>query len=538
MNKTSLSSVIGFSVIGILFCLSLVHVVFRKQEKLGSDKITIRFSHWSLESGVREAMDDIAREYMRLHPNVQVIQQPVPSKVYPNWLITQLIGETAPDLVLIGKTMTQERIARYFVPITSYVRQPNPYNQGTELEGIPWADTFNDGLEGAYEHTLQEYYGVPYGIHVIRVFYNRDLIRKICGIDHPPQDYEGFMQVCRQIQEYSQKTGDTIVPIAGSKFNAIEILPRFFSNQTQKLIYHPSALYSLTCDWANLAPAYWKGQWSLNTPEIRSGLEIMREIGQKMPPGFQQLEREDATMSFVQQRSVMIASGTWDQNSLKHETAGIFEMGVCPIPIPIPSKTGLGQHVLGPVSEADNKGSSRLVIPRCSPHFKTALDFQQFLTSQKGNQIFVQKSGWLPIIAGVPIPAELNAFKPQLDGYPKEFRLDWPGIGLSETTRLIESELSQLFRNSSSVESFISFIQPRYLQAVVNDYRTNIQNQRQSFLRAETVLVAQSKILDSQPTNVTQRQKILTTRELLQDGELTSARNKYCLFEAGYSLKR
>jgi raffinose/stachyose/melibiose transport system substrate-binding protein len=52
------------------------------------DRITIRFSHWQLESGVREAFDVLARDYEELHPEVRIEQLPIPIRIYRQWTST------------------------------------------------------------------------------------------------------------------------------------------------------------------------------------------------------------------------------------------------------------------------------------------------------------------------------------------------------------------------------------------------------------------------------------------------------------------
>ncbi|MES2308434.1 MAG: extracellular solute-binding protein [Verrucomicrobiota bacterium] len=482
MKLNRIFNVIGFTLIGICFLISAYRMFSRSKEATNSKITTIRFSHSQLESGVREAFDLVAQEYMKLHPNVRVIQEPVPEKVYTNWLITQLIGETAPDLIWIGQGINDERLARYFVPITSYVGQPNPYNQGTDLEGVPWRETYLDGMAGAYNLGLLEYYAASNAIHVVRLFYNQELLKKISGLDAPPRDYETFIQLCDQIRDYSQKTGNAVIPIAGSQYNAQYMLTPLFSTQTQKMIFSPRALYALRPEWGSgLAPSYWRGEWRLNTPEIRSGLKIMHEMGRNMQPGFLQLQREDATFYFVQQRAVMIASGSWDSSGIHEETQGLFHVGISPLPLPAKSSSEYGKYVLGAVSEAYSKAAGGFGIPRCAKSFEVALDFQRFITSQKGNQIFVNRSGWLPVVRGVKIPEELKPFQPVYEGYPIAFNIVWE----ANTKRVVNNALDKLYSVNGGVDSFIQALEPNYSEALRQDYQSLLKTQYRNALRLE-----------------------------------------------------
>ena len=59
----------------------------------------LRIGHWQLEASVRDALNEMARRYRELHPDVYIIQDAIPESVYGQWVSTQLMGGTAPDMV-------------------------------------------------------------------------------------------------------------------------------------------------------------------------------------------------------------------------------------------------------------------------------------------------------------------------------------------------------------------------------------------------------------------------------------------------------
>jgi ABC-type glycerol-3-phosphate transport system substrate-binding protein len=121
----------------------------------------------------------------------------VPGNVYRQWLRTQLTGGTAPDIIEFGFFIggVGDLPARYFDPITSWVEEPNPHNQGTALEGVRWRDTFVDGLDSpeGYIRDLNNYYAITLCVVTIRLFYNEDLLREITGSAEPPASYADFV---------------------------------------------------------------------------------------------------------------------------------------------------------------------------------------------------------------------------------------------------------------------------------------------------------------------------------------------------------
>lgn len=119
---------------------------------------------------------------------------------------------------------------RYFFPLTPYVNRPNPHNEGTKLQGVPLRDTYLDGMRGGYVEELQEFYAVPVAQFVVRLFYNKDLLKDLTGkmaadklldhpMDHPPTEFHAFVDLCRKIKKYNGPDGKPYIPIASSVFH-------------------------------------------------------------------------------------------------------------------------------------------------------------------------------------------------------------------------------------------------------------------------------------------------------------------------------
>ena len=262
----------GLGLLVLCLVLSLGHIFGRylHHDSAGGET-SIHFAHWQLESGLREAYDRIAAEYMQLHPGVRVEQMPVPEQIWANWLRTQLIGGTAPELIEIQgyKGETNEMLANYFVPLTPYLEQPNPYNRDNDLAQVSWRDTFIDGLSHGYNQELLQYYGIPSSMFTIRVFYNRPLWRTIFGAETLPHTYEEMITDCRRAAAYHEASGQSVVPLAGAASNAPFLIQRLFSSQTQRLFYSLARPDELVPNNEELALAFLSDRWSFRTPAVR-----------------------------------------------------------------------------------------------------------------------------------------------------------------------------------------------------------------------------------------------------------------------------
>jgi len=497
--KEKLLNTFGLLLLALCFVISIARILFSDlpaSTKETAKPVTIRFAHWQLENGVRGTLDKIAAEYTRLHPEVKVEQLPIPESIYTNWLTTQLVGGTAPDLIEIGMGTTEERLARFFTPLTELAMTPSPYNHGTDLEGKPLRDTLFDGMEGGYRVNLLEYYGVPISGASIRMYYNLDLLREITGGEQMPKTYRELLQLCAQAQDYAQKKAVPLVPIAGSKYNAPKLMQSLFQSQTQTLVERLSPPGILGEDAIRQADQYLSGTWSLDSEEVRSGLKLMREIGQSMQPGFMQLTRDDAALLFVQRRALMISTGSWDATSIHQQTS--FRIGVASIPFPSATDPVYGKYTHGALSEAGVNGGVNFGVTRGSAHPEVAKDFLLFLASRRMNQLWTDESGWIPAVLGTHASAEAAPFLPVTDGYLPGI-LPYLSDLFSDVNRVYNNAFHLLVGPFGSPETFVKAIKPDYTNALLSDLRRQRQNSRDLVQQEDTQFTALAWIAQENP---------------------------------------
>ena len=531
MNWDRTSNLIALGLVGVCFVLALGKVLFRDavpRTDDGREGVTIRFAHWQLEGNVQEAFDAIAREYEKLHPNVRVIQMRIPERIYPIWLTTQIVGETAPDLVQIGIGMTTDKLARFFVPLTTEVAKPNPYNAGTPLADVPWQSTFVDGMKGGncFSTDLLEYYGIPTTMFTIRIYYNRDLLRRITGSDATPSTYRELKELCEKVDAYRPPSGDRVIPIAGSKYNAPFLIGRLFSGLTMNLRQKQDILLNGDPTPEDVALSFLLGRWSLRDPSVTEGYALQRAVGQHMQTGFLQLSREDATFRFIQGRALMIASGAWDASSLIGQAP--FEVGVIRIPYPTPSDPEFGHLVRGPETEAATDTGASFGLARASKNPEAALDFLHFLSSQSANRIFVEKSRWLPAVVGVDPAPGMEAFSPLLDGYVG-------GISFSptvfpDTARTLNNSLNELLASTGSVDAYLDRIEPSFRRFLLQDLRLGVEKRTSNIRRFDTPIAARRLILLQDPA----QDRIRRQYERMLESQTTQESQTYWL---DYQLK-
>ena len=464
---------LGFALLVVAFVVASWRLARRTAREAESGYLTLRFAHWQLEGGIREAFDAIARDYEALHPQVRIEQLLIPVGIYTSWGTSHVIGGEAPDLVEIGRGMGGPEVYSYFHPITEELNSPNPYNAGTPLAGVAWRKTYADGMEGAYNRAAFDYYGASVFASTIRIFYNMDLMREITGSAEPPRTFEEFQALCRRIQAFAGRTGRPVTPLVCAY--GITLMDDLFRGQIQRLAsgMNPGVRFPPDAtDPTELYLSYLNHQWSLDHPGIRGGADLMRLMGREMAPGFMQLKREQAVFYFAQGRALMFMGWSSDATGISRQVT--FPVRAFRNPAPEPGETGFGANMMGPNAEGALSTYGSLGIPRSSPHPEVALDFLRFLTSQPEDRKFARISGSLPVIIGIEPEGFARDLMPDGRGFPSG-----PTFTLGETGRVMQNHLHLLFGPDGSSDAFLRAL-GRDLPASM---RTDLENSTRQMRR-------------------------------------------------------
>lgn len=508
MKPRKISTWLGLGLLAGMFLFSVIRMVLDRRKADAPGVVTIRFAHWQLESGLRAAYQAVADRYMEMHPNVRVVQLPIPERVYGAWMRTQLVGGTAPDLIEFGHIplgVADELLARNFVSFTSVLEKPNPYNSGTPLANVPWRETFLDGLDGVYRSSgLQDYYKIPTSMFTMRIYYNRALWRTVLGDTPEPRTFEELQQAGKRVEAYAKTHGTTLFPMAGSSTN---ILPasRLFGSQTQRLALQLDLDGDAFTSPQEIAVSALRGTWGVDSPQLTRSFELVRAYTQLLPPGFMQLSRSDAMFHFIQGRALMISTGSWDATSLIDQVP--FEIGVFRVPLPDQHDPVYGPAMLSSVaSEADTPTEAAFTLWNGSAHPAEALDFLRFMTSVDGMKLFVEKSHWMPAIRDVPPAKGFEAFMPVLKGSINGFDGNLGNVG-PEARRLWETAFSLLGSPGDGLQRAQDLYREQLHAALQQDMTRWTKAVRGNSIQQDTTLAAWLQLARTGENRVSAREK-------------------------------
>lgn len=506
----------GLILLTAAYALAIFLVLQRTTRERTDDRITIRISQWQLEGGVRAGIDAVIRRYEELNPNVHVVQIAVPDRVYLPWIMTQLVGGNAPDVVEYSWPWPDT--ARFFEPITAEVMKPNPYNRGTPLEGVPWRDTFIDGMTSPdnYVQALGQYYGVSMTTGMARIVYNRELLRTITGSDEPPATYREFLAVCEQIQAYAKEHGVKLAPLANSRTTHTMLTNEIVSTMSTGLAERMDFQHRLRLDPLNLATTYLQNDWSYDSPELVASFEVLQQVGAQSTPGFLQRERDTALTDFVTERAVMVVAPSWESSSLLEICP--FELGAFRFPFPREDDPVYGRFARGPFSEGQLYTGVPFYLNRRSKHRAEALDFMRFLGSQEGSAIFSRVSNWLPVVSGVK-PTDFAAqFQLQSEGYNWQSGFMGPS-NHPDPEKLVLSVLYTLWGGEGSVDAFRAALRTGMKDRVRDGLRLDAQSGLENVRREDVAGAALAELAPAE-----ERPETLQLMPILNEIQLYQAR--------------
>lgn len=517
---------IGFALLVLGFALASWRLFRRTIREQDSSLITVRFAHWQLEHGIRDAFDALARDYETQHPNVRIEQMLIPERIYLSWANTHVAGGAAPDIVELGKGIGGARFNRYFVPITEEVNLPNPYNAGTPLASVPWRNTFVDGMESAFDQQTFECYGASVFAATIRVYYNVNLMREVTGQAEPPRTFGELMALCAAVRAHALRTGRDLLPFAGSQTYGPVLLDDLFTGQMQRLAseLNPGVYFPVSASEFNLA--HLNHEWSFDDPALRSAAEIMRLVAGQMSSGFMQFTRDDSVFQFVQGRALLLTAFSQDSTGILRQAN--FPIRVFRNPAPAPGDPRFGAGMIGPNSEGSLHTYGAFGITRACAHPEIALDFLRYITSRRGDGIFSRVAGTLPVVVGVEPPDFIKNFMPDGHGFPPG-----PTLLLGDTKRVVLNSLHLLIGPNASSENFLQALK-RDLPAVMrSDLEAGLRNSIQIISLNDTSIEAVHQLSHGKVTDAALSRKFERMVETQNEQEASACYLALRLQQAG-----
>lgn len=278
------------------------------------EKIKLRVCSWA--GALEAALDEkILAKFMELHPNVEVIYEPIPSDYYQK-ILTDIAAGTPPDVFLLDAEM----VPRYSEE--KLLLNLAPYLTRLAKEGVPGADLneYFEVLVNIFKKG-RAVYAIPKDTSPVGIFYNKKLFDKF-RVPYPPEGEWTWDQFAETVKKLTKDTdGDGKTDVWGFAF--------------------PS--------WVGVAvPILWAGGGEVFSPDLthckgylnsETNVKTYSFYVDLLKKGYAPDPEEVSAMGgtsslFYTGRIGMVTTGRWFWISIKKqiEEGAPLDIGIAPIP--------------------------------------------------------------------------------------------------------------------------------------------------------------------------------------------------------------
>lgn len=151
-------------------------------------KVTINWWHISTTDPLLSTFKNLAAEYMKSHPNVDIKITVIANDPFKTKLNTAMQAGTPPDIFQSwgGGVLQQYAQAGLLKDITS------------DLQSGGWGDSFGKAGLDLYSYN-GHYYGVPWDMGAVGFWYNKTLFAK-AGITQTPTTWDDFLSTIQKLK--------------------------------------------------------------------------------------------------------------------------------------------------------------------------------------------------------------------------------------------------------------------------------------------------------------------------------------------------
>ncbi len=368
-----------------------------------------------------KAIEDVAGEYMKLHPDVSIDFRVVGVQgdaTEGEWMKPQLMEGIAPDIIGTNTEVVWPDVDKgWWVSLEPYMDQPNPYIPKGQPGSERWWDLFaNAALTRAKRAPNGLLYSLSYDLVETGIFYNRDILLK-CGIEVPenwegPQDWEEFLDIQKRIQ------GRGYIPLLMRIDWARDWAQDYLFDQLFYEIMEEIDKEKGSED----EEAYLRGYlfpkelcWLIKNGYFSPSSRRYRDLWRLMREWRDLWNREISNMDhyrlFMIQKAAMIWNGSWMIRRMRFDPLVDFGWGIFYLP-PITKKTsryacGAEPAVIGGAGMQYSVSNSAIR----KDQVEHVIDFLYYLTVPKNAERVSGEAGiYIPNIRGAKMAAGLEPF--------------------------------------------------------------------------------------------------------------------------------
>lgn len=391
-----------------------------------AEKVTINWWHISTKDPALGDWQKMADDYMAAHPNVDIKITVLENEAFKTKLATVLQSGEVPDIFQSwgGAGLTEQAQAGLLKDITADL----------EADGGAWKDSFAPGALNVFA-VDGKYYGIPWDMGMVSVWYNKDLFAK-AGIETTPATWEEFLTDVQKLKDAG------ITPIAlGEK-----------DTWTGMHIWSYLAT-RIGGEAAFKAAADGTGKWT-DQPFVEAGVQLKRLIDmQPFQEGFLGATHDEMQATFGNGLAAMEICGQWSPSVEAANSAdgkGVANLGMFTFPAV--------EGGAGGAMDAMGGGNGFAIGKNASPE---AIDFAKYLTTVENQTKLAADGVNIPVVKG----SETGIVDPNMKlvqaGFASAtyFQLYYDQILPSAVAGAVNDAVAKLYAGTSTPEQVAADIQ-------------------------------------------------------------------------------
>ena len=278
-------------------------------------------------------------------PNVEVEWIRVPAGTKSReWTIAQQTAGTIPHLVPQATWQTKDDVDKdWWVDITPYFNQPNPFIKGSDPGSKRWVDQFFP-IPTDETKIHDKYYNVVFGLITTFFYYNVDWFKKI-GVKEPTT-YAQFLDVCKAFK----KEG---VNAYGGWTGPVEDTDHWYRIQLGGMLMAKDVEPKVnpdrnTATFEEVACAIQSKVFTPHLPQYREWMELWKQNVPYRSPDWP-TQATDTHTNFLKKVEPIMENGTWSLPRLLTDPLVDFEWSAFFAPILTKESS---QYVTDPPTQA------------------------------------------------------------------------------------------------------------------------------------------------------------------------------------------
>lgn len=422
----------------------------------------------------------LAEAFMKEHPNIVVEFDYSKSNSATNvetsqWFINGIASNSLPAISFSWGTRFQER--DYYVDLTEYFEQPNPYVEGNEK----WKDLYYDSIfkESSIMDAKGRIVAVPFTCSpgaTTGFYYNKDFFKPPYGVNSEgkdfPQTWEEFIKISNEINNSGTATGFASWPVE----KKITVTSAWFVNQNlaPSLIQANDAEYHYDYDGDGIVTTdeqlrgVYDGLYDPTKSDVAK--ELFKQIkryyttgGDYAGPLTKSWQDTDYSGQWRSGAVAILEDGAWSYQTVLNQAGRPYDFGYVQ-PILIQSDTTpFALDSIEMTEEGPDEPDCNFMLNIMKPTVKNkpelldaAVKFLQFMTTPDALSMIATESG------SVLPAAKDGTYSPLLEPiitqpFPKVMKAKWPmGFATSENDK-IDRAFVQWLNNEISEDEFYAY---------------------------------------------------------------------------------